>query len=377
MSRVVISCRRSEATTEANLICNYLESHLGSNVVSISEDMQGSEGDFQKQNHETLEQCEVLIAVISKGWLQGKDEQGNRLIDTPTDPIRLALETALARNLRIMPVFLEGVANPSSDDLPESLRLLFWQRSSFYFGRSQKALKSTEMLVFWLKRYLNLEPNKKAVVTVAVVSNSGKNIEIERQWRDSFTESLGCGVTLDLVPIPEGTFTMGSPSNEDNRRDNEGPQHEVTVPSLLIGRHPITRSQWQAVATLPKVAQDFRPLGDRTSHTQDDVPIEYVSWAEAVEFCKRLSLKSKKDYRLPSEAEWEYACRAGTTTPFYFGETINNRLACFRSGKPYIGGSRIDPARPNPVDCGIPANVFGLRDMHGRGTNLSRENICV
>jgi formylglycine-generating enzyme required for sulfatase activity len=182
-----------------------------------------------------------------------------------------------------------------------------------------------------------------------------------------FTEDLGDKVTIDMVLIPAGSFEMGSPENELERRNTESPQHPVTVPTFFMGRSPITQAQWRQVAKLPKVKDDLNP---DLSHFKGDLrPAENVSWDDATEFCARLSRSTNRDYRLPSEAEWEYACRAGTTTPFHFGETISTDLANYDGANETYGaygrGAK-GISRQTTTDVGsFPPNQFGLHDMHG------------
>ena len=169
------------------------------------------------------------------------------------------------------------------------------------------------------------------------------NFFIERQKRTTkyYSEDLGNGIKLDMVLIPEGEFIMGAPESEEFSRDSERLQHKVTVPTFFMGRYPVTQQQWQAI------------MGENPSRFGGDkLPVERVSWNKAKEFCNALSEKTSRTYRLPSEAEWEYACRAGTTTPYHFGETITKDLANYRSDKTTPVGN-------------FPANEFGLHDMHG------------
>ena len=169
-----------------------------------------------------------------------------------------------------------------------------------------------------------------------------------------FAEDVGNGVSLEMVQIPGGTFTMGSPAAEAERDKDEDPQREVTVPGFFMGKYPVTQAQYQAI------------MGTNPAHFQGDKrPVERVSWYDAVEFCQKLSQKTGKTYRLPSEAEWEYACRAGTTTPFYFGETITTDLVNCNGNRPYASAP-IGVFRQRTTDVGIfPPNSFGLHDMHG------------
>nr|WP_269141800.1 SUMF1/EgtB/PvdO family nonheme iron enzyme [Nostoc sp. NZL] len=186
---------------------------------------------------------------------------------------------------------------------------------------------------------------------------------LQEQEARLFTENLGNGVVLEMVKIPGGQFLMGSPENEPERIDWESPQHLVTIQPFFMGKYPVTQSQWTVVAALKKVNIDLNP---HPSHFKGaNRPVENVSWDDAIEFCARLSNKTGKTYRLPSEAEWEYACRAGTTTPFYFGETITTDLANYDGNYTYGAGSKGE-YRQQTTDVGeFPPNTFGLFDMHG------------
>ncbi|NJO51900.1 MAG: formylglycine-generating enzyme family protein [Leptolyngbyaceae cyanobacterium RM2_2_4] len=189
-----------------------------------------------------------------------------------------------------------------------------------------------------------------------------------RQHRaNRFFESLTVSgdVTLEMVAIPKGTFLMGSPEDEPDRQLTESPQHKVTVEPFYIGRFPVTQVQWQAVATqIPQVNRELKP---NPSRFQDPArPVEQVSWYDATEFCARLSNHTGRTYRLPTEAEWEYACRAGTTTPFHFGETISPELANYRGTETYNGGPKGEfRQETTPVEHFEVANEWGLSNMHG------------
>jgi formylglycine-generating enzyme required for sulfatase activity/uncharacterized caspase-like protein len=193
----------------------------------------------------------------------------------------------------------------------------------------------------------------------------GKGWEIQRSRKKArlFIEDLGNGVILEMVAIPGGNFMMGSPENEEGRSNDESPQHQVNVPPFFMGKYPVTQKQWKAVAALPKVKIDLEV--DPSYFKGDNLPVECVSWNDAQEFCARLSQLTKKTYRLPSEAEWEYACRGGTTTPFYFGETISTDLANYNGNYTYGNGVKGE-YREKTTEVGIfPANPCGLYDMCG------------
>ncbi len=179
-----------------------------------------------------------------------------------------------------------------------------------------------------------------------------------------FIEDLGNGIELEMVQIPSGTFVMGAPENEKGSSDSERPQNTVKIPVFLMSRYQVTQRQWRLIAILlPKVNRNLEP--EPSYFKRDDFPVEKVSWYDAVEFCARLSNYTGRKYRLPSEAEWEYACRAGTTTPFHFGETITSDLANYRAIEIYANGSEGRYRKRTTSVEKFPANAFGLYNMHG------------
>ncbi len=222
------------------------------------------------------------------------------------------------------------------------------------------------------------------IANVRLVKESGflgiggdKKIELDRKKGKAqyIRENLGNGVTLDLVKIPAGKFMMGMPADErkialENAKkynwngveeylDWSTPQHEVKVPSFLMGKCTVTNAQWEAVmGTKPSKSSDAKFQGENQ-------PVINVSWHNSKKFCKRLSEKLNKNVRLPSEAEWEYACRAGTTTPFYFGETVTPELVNYNGNYPYVDAPKGE-YRERTVDVqNFSPNVWGLYQMHG------------
>jgi formylglycine-generating enzyme required for sulfatase activity len=177
----------------------------------------------------------------------------------------------------------------------------------------------------------------------------------QRGTAETFTEDLGNGVKLEMVEIPKGEFMMGSPSSEQDRSPDEGPQHRVQVPGFYMGKYEVTQAQYQAL------------MGKNPSHFTGDgrLPVEQVSWLDAMDFCQKLSQKTGRTYRLPSEAEWEYACRAGTTTPFAFGETISPAIVNYNGTYPYGNAAKGEYREKTTPVGSFPANAFGLHDMHG------------
>jgi uncharacterized protein (TIGR02996 family) len=165
-------------------------------------------------------------------------------------------------------------------------------------------------------------------------------------WTNSIGMRFSC--------IPPGTFLMGSPPMETNRTEDEM-QHSVTLTKgFFLGIHQVTQGQWQRV------------MGTNPSHFQgDDLPVEQVAWEECEEFCKMLSEHEGQQYRLATEAEWEYACRAGTTTPFHFGETISAAEANFDGNHPYGDAAKSSYRKRTCKVGSYKPNGYGLFDMHG------------
>ena len=212
-----------------------------------------------------------------------------------------------------------------------------------------------------------VEPVKSSTPAVSVftfeiitVDSSGQEIDRRPGRAEYFTEEF---INLEMVSVPGGSFLMGAAGGELEARDSEQPQHRVTIEPFFMGKFPVTQAQWTAIAKLPKVNCDLNPV---PSHFEGkNYPVERVSWDDAIEFCDRLSQKTGKQYRLPSEAEWEYACRAGTTTPFHFGDTITPELVNYDGNDTYANAPQ-GTYRAQTTDVGsFPPNAFGLFDMHG------------
>jgi formylglycine-generating enzyme required for sulfatase activity/tRNA A-37 threonylcarbamoyl transferase component Bud32 len=199
--------------------------------------------------------------------------------------------------------------------------------------------------------------------TATVTSQSsivGKQLRLQSNFSSGNAKyiaiDLGEGINIELIAIPGGQFLMGSPEKEAERGTEEDFQHEVTIPAFLLGKYPVTQAQWQAL------------MKNNPSRFQRDGlnrPVERVSWFESQLFCQKLSELAGTEIRLPSEAEWEYACRAGTKSPFCYGATLTTELANYNGEFTYTFGL-VEENRSQTTEVGIfPANPFGLYDLHG------------
>jgi len=216
---------------------------------------------------------------------------------------------------------------------------------------------STEKVV------LNAEREKHIIDSIAKVekekidaeakADAEAKVKAEAIKNANYTETTA-GLNIKMVFIKGGTFIMGSPESEVDRENNEM-QHRVTLSNFYIGRYEVTQKQWRAV------------MGNNPSHFTncDNCPVEMISWYDAQEFIKKLNAKMGKTYRLPTEAEWEYACRAGTTTPFNTGHNLTTSQANYDGSLPYNNNAKgVYRKKTMPVGSFAP-NAWGLYDMHG------------
>jgi eukaryotic-like serine/threonine-protein kinase len=256
--------------------------------------------------------------------------------------------------------------------LEEQLRLISIDRRKFIkwigFGGTGT------VLVFVVPKILSQIPSRRSIPSLSTIefasvklNDKGDIIDRPTGQAQIYTEELGNTsntIGLTMVKISAGQFLMGS-EGEEGRLDAESPQHQVKVSEFFIGQTLVTQAQWQQV------------MGNNPSEYKGNgkLPVENISWQDANEFCQKLSQQTQRKYRLPTEAEWEYACRAGTTTPFHFGNTISSEVANYRAqdwndngkirpGK--YGDGKLGEFRNKTTPVGnFPPNGFGLYDLHG------------
>ncbi|NER29150.1 MAG: SUMF1/EgtB/PvdO family nonheme iron enzyme [Symploca sp. SIO1C4] len=296
---------------------------------------------------------------------------------------------------------LESMVKPFARVTQEILQQLGYE----FAAEKDDTIPSSEELpletytfdIAFIERANAIEELTQFSFETVTVNRKGEIINKETKTAQCFIEDLGNGITLDMVYIPGGTFLMGTEDEEIERLcekydrkyfRRERPQHQVTVQPFFMGKYPITQGQWKAVASMTHltVNLDLYPEPSRFEEDPDrgktrwDRPVEQVSWYDAIEFCRRLSKLTGQEYRLPTEAEWEYACRAVTdkqlpvtsdwsknlsSPPFHFGETLTDELANYDASFIYAeepeGKYRLETTSVGS----FPANAFGLYDMHG------------
>jgi formylglycine-generating enzyme required for sulfatase activity len=214
-------------------------------------------------------------------------------------------------------------------------------------------------------------PDPKRPPLIQISATRGWLVRKGNEWRKQeeaitvkgYREVLADDVAITMIQIPEGHFLRGLPPEGNDCSDGQGPQHRVTLRGFFMGQTPVTHAQWKAVADWPLQETDMDPY---PSHFEGaNKPVENVSWKKAIEFCRRLSKSSGRHYTLPSEAQWEYACRAGTTTPFAFGERLTPELANYDDNNSDDSGMKRIYRKETKNVASFPANDWGLYDMHG------------
>ena len=193
------------------------------------------------------------------------------------------------------------------------------------------------------------DPHRTYSFETVTLDNSGTIIKKTPGTAKYLPFDLSNGISLDMVYVKPGRFIMGS-----EQYDNEKPPHLVSVPGFYMGKYAVTQEQYLAI------------MGKNPSGFQGaKLPVEQVSWNDAQAFCTKLTQKTQRNFRLPSEAEWEYACRAETTTPFSFGETITPEVANYNGNHTYADAPKgVYREKTTPVGT-FPPNSFGLYDLHG------------
>jgi formylglycine-generating enzyme required for sulfatase activity len=245
---------------------------------------------------------------------------------------------------------------PPTPSYPTMSRWQFLKITSYVLGGTILGVG-----LHWL--YLKLLRERQSITisslqsfafSTVTVNDKGEIIDRAQKEAQFFAIDFGNNTILELVFVPGGKFFMGSPETEKERDIDEGPQREVTINPFFIGKYPILQTQWEIV------------MGKNPSHYRGEgLPAENINWYDCIEYCQKLSQLTGKKFRLPSEAEWEYACRAGTTTPFYFGETITSELANYDTNKIYAQETKGMFVGQTKKVGSFPPNAFGLYDLHG------------
>jgi formylglycine-generating enzyme required for sulfatase activity len=358
--KIFISYRRSGSPKDALLVYKHLAAEFGADAVFMDVSGIRPGDDFVEVLKQQLAGCNVLLALIGPDWLHAKNEHGGRKLDDEDDFVRVEIRTALQRRMRVVPLLLDGAPMPRRIDLPEDLHPMVRRQglavdatNLHHFRSAMERLEEVlrESLATGGLPWMDMNALIKTAQVAAEFHSTQQPAEpwMSAEGSDTYgrwADLQANGETQRLRWIAPGRFRMGSPSSEVGRFEDEDPQHEVTLTrGFWLADTACTQALWQAV------------VGSNPSGFKGDLqrPVDSVSWDDVTGlFLPKLKdlLGGRADVLLPTEAEWEYACRAGTTTAYSFGD-------------------RFDPAEVHvqaeetvPVKALAP-NAWGLHQMHG------------
>jgi formylglycine-generating enzyme required for sulfatase activity len=368
MSKVFISYRRDDSKYQAQRIYDALIKVLPRDDVFMDIGTIAPGADFVETLEGWVDKCELLLALIGAGWVDAADPRtGKRRLEDENDFVRIEVREALRRGIPVVPVILDGARMPEAGDLPADLSRLIRRQAEFV------EFRTFDTDVARLIDRLGLTDPSKAGRPKPKPSPV---IEELRSFKD-FPEAP------EMIWVPKGYFIMGSPPDELGRSKYEGPRHEVIIPQdFAIGRYPVTRNEFQAfifgtgyaprggvyIWTGQEWALSPRNSWQKPGFDQDGShPVVCVNSQDIDAYIEWLNRKvSSRVYRLPSEAEWEYACRAGTASPFWWGTAIMAAQANYNGNHIYQGGGEKGEYRQKTVPVhSFEPNPWGLYQMLG------------
>jgi formylglycine-generating enzyme required for sulfatase activity len=383
MTTIFISYRRDDSRWQARMIYDALRRVLPRERVFMDVDSIPPGADFVETLERWVGACEIMLAVIGPGWIGAADlETGLRRLDNEFDFVRIEIREALRRGIPVVPVLLDEARMPDAKALPDDLTSLARRQAETV------RFLSFDADVARLMRKLGVEAGDARPETVHLATpeppseeqrlRAEGRIPVQVGGRDrSEMRRLkpGSGEPFcdldggpEMIVVPAGSFMMGSPESEPGRgkQGREGPWHKVTFARpFAVGRHAVTRGQFAAFveATGRLTRGDWRDPG----FMQDDShPVVHVTWEEAKAFAAWMAKITDRPYRLLTEAEWEYAARAGTATPFWWGSSITPAQANYCGTDLYEGGGSKGEYRGRTVGVdSFDPNPWGLYNVHG------------
>lgn len=407
MAKIFINYRRKDSAPYAGRLYDRLAGHFGPDHVFMDIDQIEPGEVFDQVIQEKLKAVQAAVVLIGEHWLDIADADGQRRLDHPDDWVRLEIAAVLERNIRVIPVLVGGAAMPKSTQLLESLAPL--TRRQAIEITDHRFHTDTDKLIKALEKIVGVPPLKPTTVpqqqvqeqivsmlpprqsespkvpeeqekpgflrfagiagAVGIVLATGlyfwgmlKPTPIQQESEDPAIETIATIVSTEaaviepeMMRIEPGKFLMGAPTSDADSFDGERPQHEVTINyAFEISKYEVTFNEYDAFANVTK-----RELPSDSSWGRGKRPVINVSWNDAQAYVKWLSEQKGKKYRLPTEAEWEYAARAGAQTRFWWGKKVGkNNAVCDGCG------SQWDNKQTAPVGSFKP-NPFGLYDTSG------------
>jgi formylglycine-generating enzyme required for sulfatase activity len=309
---------------------------------------------WQQQDIKISERLQIILEQMVQPQLENRYQNAADIITALYSPTLVSPPSKQSENVSVEPEIIPKVSLTSSRR--NFLQMAGWGSVGFI---------ATVSASYWLRS--QSEPWKKLLKPFAfetlTVNERGEVIKREKKQAKSVIVDLGNNINMEFVGIPGGEFQIGSPKTEKHREPDEAPQKLIQIPSFFLGKYLVTQAQWQAV------------MGNNPSYFKGaNLPVEKVSWGDCIEFTKKLSKIIGKPCRLASESEWEYACRAGTTTAFYCGQTITPEIANYNGQITYLLEAKgLNRERTTEVGS-FPPNPFGLYDMYGNVWEWCQDN---
>jgi formylglycine-generating enzyme required for sulfatase activity len=426
---IFINYRRGAASGTAGRLHDRLANAFGKNSIFMDVDHIPAGVDFVAYLEAKVAQCEIFLVVIGPDWLDVRGDNGKRRLENPEDFVSIEIAAALNRDIRVIPVLVDGARMPSAADLPESLKPLVRRNAvdvrNAQFGRDAEALvkQVDEALrgsgsrrtpwriaamgaavvvlaiaglyyVYYGGVLDALLHKREAVVADGAVAKGPPGAPSEPASaiapgsRQSFSDRLAdgqpCPACPEMVVVPGGEFLMGSPESEPDRetlgKGTESPVRVTIAKPFAVAKFAVTRGEFAAFVESGHRIEPgcslwngsqvmFQP--DRSwkfpGFEQDDRhPVVCVSWNDAKAYVAWLASRTGKPYRLLSEAEREYVTRAKTTTPFWWGSSITSAQANTDASVPYKGGGGKGESRQRTVKIDtFEPNPWGLYNVHG------------
>ena len=361
MSGIFISYRCEDGGWWAGgLIYERFAAHFGSAAIFTDIDSIPLGVNFKKHIDEQVGKCDILLAVIGEKWLSMTDDEGPPRFKQRGDVVRLEIQSALKREIPVIPLLVDNTAMPREDKLPKPLREPAF-RNGLPIRPPPTFDADVRRLIRGVEKHLENQggPEQESARRLFAVEALVKRIKLQRlrcvQAGTVFQDTLEDDSSgPEMVVIPAGSFMMGSPEEEADQED-ERPQHRVIFEKpFAMGKYAVTFAGYERYC-----ASTGREQPKDAGWGREKRPVIWVSWNDAVAYCKWLSAQTGERYRLPSEAEWEYAARAGTTTAYWWGDDVDaNRAHCDGCG------SERDGKQSTSVGS-FDANDFGLYDMLG------------
>lgn len=337
-NEVFISYRRSDDPYLAHLLYEKLQATLPAGSVFL--DVRSIEfgADFRTQINRAIEHAKTLLAVIGRHWLTVTDDNGNRRIFKDDDIVRHEIATALERRILVLPIVASEARIPQTLDLPSDIQGLA-DLNMFPIRADHGLDANIRLLLEIVQKRLGATlstPNFHSSTSVAAPTGARGLIAVvicppdgrKKHWMRAGENVRDIAEAPELLVIPPGRFRMGAPDYEAGSQASERPQRNVTIGvPFLIGRYPVTIGEWrQFIKDKPLLASNVADVG---ADDNCDLPAVNVSWLDAQAYTRWLVDRTQLPYRLPTEAEWEYVARAGSMTPYWWGQECNPKLASY------------------------------------------------